>query len=44
MSFELTISTLSAICSVHSANQDSDEKHEQMYHSETNTFLLRSEI
>ena len=40
MSYELTISTLTAIRSVHSANRDSDEKglHEKIYHSESNTF------
>ena len=40
MSFELTISTLAAIRSVHSANRDSDERGlpEKMYHFEANTF------
>ena len=40
MSFELTISALAAICSVHSAYRTvmKRELHEKMYHSETNTF------
>ena len=40
VSFELTISTLAAIRSVHSANETVIKRglHEKMYHSETNTF------